>query len=823
MGIYDNPSKTTMNPMKKLPALRRGLFPLLAVASLFGTAAHAQNLLATANPSFEDNDGYFNAAAPPEGVSQWYSTRNNDWFWVLGAGADGTPRTGTRMARLSNSSLSTLAASRPVATPGQAYTFKIWVNDLATWGQNTGRIRLQFYNNATAYIPLTLGEFNQTISPPDYNTTPPNFGFEEYSVTGFAPPGTTHVGVTVESFGYALHVDDASLVADNSVTAAAVLVSENLSFTGGKIVVGDVGSAQINAAGTFVFQLQGSPIIPTIAKVGPLTTVTFSSPIVDNVTYDYILRVPMVGGGTQEFTGSLRSFYIPQVLPGIAGAVGSWGIREYSADGSNLAGSAAVAKAGTVPFIEATRPVFNATDLSTINVRNLGNFNNDIAVVSDAPDDQNWVVVGKTVVNVPAAGTYTFSVHSDDGFAMRVSGAGSGRFLTTHGGGAVDLVDNQTIFNDQATSDAGIRGVYQFDAPGNYNITYLGWNGGGPGHYEVAWALGTFTFERETTTWSLVGNPNSPLVTAQPFRQPYQATLPGPAGSNSGFGVRSYLNVTPMGNLNDAMDFLATTTRTPNGIDTFDSVETSINHYDPDNGGTGVLPGDLPFPGNVGGTDDDNVVTVHKGRVRVATAGIYTILCNGDDGFFFRIKGVNGNPNPAFLVASQADNSVDGRFTMSNRNELFFQGGTGGASTRGVINLAAGDYDLEFVHFELSGGFFYELGIGGGSFLHGTTPPDGFFLVGAAPEGLALVTIPSANFTVSAFTTTGRPVTSASLTYPSQAGSNYRIEASINLVNWTVVASGISGQAVSTSSIVNIAALPAFSGQPRVFFRVSKE
>lgn len=1024
-------------------ALGRNLIQTLAATTLFGTVAHAQNLLDTANPGFESNFGFFGPAADQGGVTAWFSTRNDDWFWISSGDGQGNPRSGGATARLSNSALSTLASSRPTAIPGQGYTFRIWVNDVATWTQNTGTIRLQFFDNNSDYIPVSVGEFTQNISPPDRDDSLPGLGYQQFTVSGFAPANATHVGVFVESFGYALNSDDAELVEDNTLTPAAVLVSEDLNFTGGTVVVGDVGSARIDPNGAFVFQLDGNPLTPAVSKVGGVTTVAFTSPIADNLNYNYSLQVPLIGGGTQNFSGDIRSYYIPQTLPGTAGGPGTWGIREYGAIAGNLTESATIAKAGTDSFVEATRPVFNATDQDALNPRQLGNFNNDIAIVSEAPGNQDWVVVGKTVVSIPAPGIYTFSVHSDDGFAMRVGGAGGGRFLRTHGAGAIDAADETTIFYDQGTADSNTRGVYRFDSAGNYDITYLGWDGGGNGYYEVAWAAGEFAFERETNTWALVGNPSNPLVTGQPFRLLYPANLPGPAGSTSAFGVRTYLNVTPLNNLDDAMNFLATTTRQPDGVETFDNTVTTINHRDPEDGGEGIFPGDTPFPGNTE-AQENGVITVHKGRVRVAIAGDYTFLGNGDDGFFLRIKGVNGNPNPAFRAASQGANNADGRFTMSNRNELFFSGGTGAANTRGVIPLTAGEYDIEFVHFEVNGGFFYELGVAYGAYLHGTSPPAGFRLVGDVPAttvvglpgiadpgwtvesstpdrpefnfsiagaeaainatladgtapaakvstwdtinfldpeagqaggftpnntwplntsgaddnyamratatltisapgnyilgyqgddggymtiegpgnpqwnaivfsnhpaeamivedtagsgifnrmqtevgsgdsrtlgrvnlaagsytlrtlvyeggggswweviggsdtgsysgagasvpllsrgapqtvvdtGLALVRATAGNLGIAAFTTTGNPVSSVGLTFSSQDNLTYGIEASTTLVGWTVVASGIDGQAGSTASTVNISAFPAFFGQPRVFFRVFEE
>jgi hypothetical protein len=44
-----------------------------------------------------------------------------------------------------------------------------------------------------------------------------------------------------------------------------------------------------------------------------------------------------------------------------------------------------------------------------------------------------------------------------------------------------------------------------------------------------------------------------------------------------------------------------------------------------------------------------------------------------------------------------------------DKSTMTFNVGTGDSNTRGVINLAVGEYDLEFVHFEGGGGAYYEV------------------------------------------------------------------------------------------------------------------
>ena len=506
----------------------------------------------------------------------------------------------------------------------------------------------------------------------------------------------------------------------------------------------------VDQAGDFILDLY--PIVGpgitvdaadmTVTDDNGTTVLTVDFPLAPSETYLFDLEVPSTGGGTTAlFSGEIDSFRLPFDLDGEPGSVGTWGIREWVIPGTqNIAGAIDVVNGNTPtdPPTSGSAPVFNHADPDTNGVNAVGNFNNDFSILTDVPGTpDDFVVVGKTQVSVPAAGVYTFSIHSDDGFAMRVSGAGGGRFISKGGDGVIDTVEPQTIFRDGGTGDSNTRGTYQFDAAGVYDITYLGWDGGGGGYYEVAWAEGTFTDDRQTNTWKLVGTPEDPSV--PPFRERFITDVPGPLGTDGAFGMRTYLLAANgenlVGNFGDAMTFLANTTRTPADSDglTLDTQEPYLNHRDPEGGGPlGLVAGDLPIPGNTG-ADDNNAVTVAKGRIQITSAGPYTFTYEGDDGFFLRFKGVDGLADPKVVSASGAVT-----FQMSNLNELY-QDAAGSFSGRGVVQLEAGSYDLEFVHQEGGGWFYYEVAAAPGIWLDVTTPPNGFQLVGYQSPGAVII------------------------------------------------------------------------------------
>jgi hypothetical protein len=500
--------------------------------------------------------------------------------------------------------------------------------------------------------------------------------------------------------------------------------SSTLTYTGGTFVLTEQGGAVVNPAGISILLSTGGSNVPaTVAatKTGFVTTATVTAALNPNTNYDYTLTVPRTGsGGPDIFEGTLTSYKLPNNLAGLAGTVGTWGIREYNFSGTGNIQQAIAGIATSPPLVEASYPVFNHSDPDTNDLTSCGQFNNDFPIVSNGPGDQSFIVVGKTKVTVPAAGDYTFAVHSDDGFAMRVMGPSGGRFTSNNGGG-IDGGDNQTLFFDGGTGDSNTHGVYHFDAAGTYDITYLGYDGGGGAFYEVAWSPGVFTEDRQTNTWTLVGTPGDPSV--PPFRPRFAQTLPGVAGTAGNWGIRTYLNALGVGNIRQATDFLAATTRLPSDADgkTIDVQRPVLNATDPDtNVAGGVAIPDQPFPGNTG-ADDNNVVTVAKSRISIATAGTYTFQNNGDDGFLLRIRGANGTPTPAFRRVTD-----NGNFNMSFPNEWYTDNN---GSTRAIIDLAAGQYDLEYVQFENTGGFYYELTAAPGEWATGT-PPNGWQLVG---------------------------------------------------------------------------------------------
>jgi hypothetical protein len=536
----------------------------------------------------------------------------------------------------------------------------------------------------------------------------------------------------------------------NTYASTFLLEQAAITTTGGRFVLVDSAAAQVNAAGTFNLLFDGNTL-PSgdlqVSKTGGRTTINFTAPVTHGLlSYGYDLTVPKTGGGDEFYLDSLTSFRLPLTLPGPAGGVGTWGIRETATGDSPLPpnvgniADAATAALGNPASLEGTAPVLNHTDPDTNGVTANGNFNNDFNVLNNAAGEQNWIVTGKTQVSIAAPGEiHTFSIHGDDGFAMRVSGPGGGRFIGTGGDAVIDPSDFQTMYRDGGTGDSNSRGTYRFDAAGTYTITYLGWDGSGGGYYEVAWAPGAHFDDRDTNTWRLVGTDTDPSI--PPLQERFVANPPGPFAGSGTFGVRTFLASAGITGLGNGSEFLKTTTRTPatDPTNTIDSQLPYLNHRDPNNGALYRFLDDRPFPGNNTGVDENNVVTVAKGRISIPSNGPYTFITTSDDGFIFRLKGTGGNPDPAFRRVTSV--SGDPRFQMSNPNEVYYDGA--GNETRCIVDLLTGSYDIEYITVENVGGFAYELGVAAGEWPNTSNPPNGFQLVGV-PGGTVLFPVVAA-------------------------------------------------------------------------------
>ena len=108
-------------------------------------------------------------------------------------------------------------------------------------------------------------------------------------------------------------------------------------------------------------------------------------------------------------------------------------------------------------------------------------------------------MTGTGLIYIPAAGTYTFDVNSDDGFSLTIGGA---NFIS--GTNTTSLTSTSFAY-DAGRGEADTLGVANFAAAGYYPISLLFFQGTGPSGVEVSAATGSQS-AFSSTLFHLIGD-----------------------------------------------------------------------------------------------------------------------------------------------------------------------------------------------------------------------------------------------------------------------------------------------------------------------------
>ncbi len=115
-------------------------------------------------------------------------------------------------------------------------------------------------------------------------------------------------------------------------------------------------------------------------------------------------------------------------------------------------------------------------------------------------ETDNFAVTATGTLVVPAAGTYTFGVSSDNGFSLTISGATFSSWTNA---------TNTTGASLQFDGGRGVGdtlGVVAFAAAGNYPVSLLWFQGGGGAACQLFAAQGSYTAFTTSPPWELVGD-----------------------------------------------------------------------------------------------------------------------------------------------------------------------------------------------------------------------------------------------------------------------------------------------------------------------------
>jgi hypothetical protein len=201
--------------------------------------------------------------------------------------------------------------------------------------------------------------------------------------------------------------------------------------------------------------------------------------------------------------------------------------------------------------------------------------------------------------------------------------------------------------------------------------------------------------------------------------------LPGPNGTADAFGV---LEIRDQGGSRDTRNAIAKTIANA-GVGVTGTVS-RIDIYDPDNSddNPGAIDGpQIPFLTDIPGVDDNDVQAVYKGTVVVPAGqgGPYTFNVHSDDGFALRVLSQKSGGSLAQHKFSTVRNGQ-----LDTDGTLVYMGPTGDSNTQGVINLAPGTYDIEYLSWEDGGGAFWEVSTAKGDFVNGRAAPPRWLALG---------------------------------------------------------------------------------------------
>jgi len=276
----------------------------------------------------------------------------------------------------------------------------------------------------------------------------------------------------------------------------------------------------------------------------------------------------------------------------------------------------------------------------------------------------NYVMLAVGNITVPQETNYTFGVHSDDGFALRIPGAD---LVSVSGNGRRDIGNTGTVVHPATTGDSSTRAVYHLKQ-GVYRVEFFYFEAGGGDNGELYVAQGSFTNDVDTAQWILLGDPTG----GKSFKVLGLDT-------NGVTVLSSDPGGTELTTLQLGLDDLAAT-----------GTGAGTKYNTVNIGDTNTNPGVLSFPKDTPADDNDFALRI-TGNLVVPQTGTYAIGFNSDDGGYMRVIGqtftniLTGAATGAEIVTG----------TNGVPDEVACDCLTGDANTFGSITLTNGIYPFE--------------------------------------------------------------------------------------------------------------------------------
>lgn len=270
------------------------------------------------------------------------------------------------------------------------------------------------------------------------------------------------------------------------------------------------------AQATLKLKIDNKDVTPVIAKNGATTTITYRpNPVFDHgSSHTYALTGSDNKGNLINETGEFKlpsPFFPIADLVGPNPTNGNWGTRFIFDTEAPVTGFAKVV--GLVQNAGKVGDTVVDVVAKTVNYGDQGLFADSPGYPQAAVDKgccgEDFINVNIGVLRVAQNGRYTFGVHSDDGFGLRIRGA---KFISSNGAGQIDKADPEAFVHPSDTGDSNTRAVAELSA-GDHRIEFFWWERGGGDHGEIYVAKGEFVGDGDTDTWSLIGDSASHGIT----------------------------------------------------------------------------------------------------------------------------------------------------------------------------------------------------------------------------------------------------------------------------------------------------------------------
>ena len=402
------------------------------------------------------------------------------------------------------------------------------------------------------------------------------------------------------------------------------------------------------------------------------------------IEWDIGSATPIAGARTLPVLPPAPPPVLPPVLPGPAGEDGAFGgiwVRDNGNIGSLSAATNSLTS-GTGTILTTNRiPVVNHHDPEKLSGIDRGLFFDEGPYWANivGQEDNNFATVYKGTIVIPTGGNYTFGVHSDDGFALRILG---GTFVTAYGNGIIDPGSPDTLTFTANTGDSDTRGIINLLA-GEYPLEFVTWNGVGGAYHELYAAPGIQV--DDGPQFDLIGAPGGVAEIPGIATNSWDVwmTTPGTDGgianTNTAWSaLTNYLPIALGGSQSD-----------PEGSNHFTFAEINFG-----NGNQGSVGGDNPYP--LAGTQ--NFAIFARTSITITNAGEYVMGFQGDDGGWMRVVGQNWNEIVFKAVAAAY---IDG-------DKIVLNEGTGNSRMFGSMTLTPGTYEVQMLNWQGNGGFHLE-------------------------------------------------------------------------------------------------------------------